>query len=147
MMKWILTGIFIFSATVGGALFYVRGSPTENAPEVDWRLLGEMDYIEQKATDKLKKHDKQRVKIPGFMVPLEDEQRLVTEFLLVPSPQACIHVPPPPPNQMVYVKLKKGVPAAQGPIWVYGEFKITVMRSQYGETSFELDADFVEPYK
>ncbi len=147
MMKWILIGIFIFSATVGGALFYMKGSSTENAPEVDWRLLGEMDYIEQKATDNLKKYDGKRVKIPGFMVPLEDEQRLVTEFLLVPSPQACIHVPPPPPNQMVYVKLKKGVPAAQGPIWVYGEFKITIMRSQYGEASFELNADFVEPYK
>lgn len=147
MMKWILIGIFIFSATVGGALFYMKGSPTENAPEVDWRLLGEMDYIDHKATDNLKKHDNQRVKIPGFMVPLEDEQRLVTEFLLVPSPQACIHVPPPPPNQMVYVKLKKGVPAAQGPIWVYGEFKITIKHSQYGEASFELDADFVEPYK
>jgi hypothetical protein len=36
---------------------------------------------------------------PGYMVPLEDNLREVTEFLLVPCPGACIHVPPPPPNQ------------------------------------------------
>ena len=81
------------------------------------------------------------------MVPLEDNQRKVTEFLLVPSPQACIHVPAPPPNQMVYVKMKKGVPAADGPIWVYGDFEITLKQSQYGEASFELTGDYVEPYQ
>ncbi|HTU52118.1 MAG TPA: DUF3299 domain-containing protein, partial [Acidobacteriaceae bacterium] len=48
-----------------------------------------------------------RVSIPGFMVPLEDDLDVVTEFLLVPYAGACIHVPPPPPNQIVYVKMNK----------------------------------------
>jgi len=147
MMKWILIGIFAFSLAIGGALFFVGSGTTGDASEIDWRILGEMDYIAQKPSPGLEVLNKKKAKIPGFMVPLEDNQQLVTEFLLVPSPQACIHVPPPPPNQMVYVKMKKGVPAAQGPIWVYGDFEITVKRSQYGEASFELIGDYVEPYK
>lgn len=146
-MKWILAGIFAFSVAVGAALYFFGGSGGGDATEVDWRLLDKMDYVTQKAPPELEKVNKTRVKIPGFMVPLEDNQRKVTEFLLVPSPQACIHVPPPPPNQMVYVKMKKGVPAADGPIWVYGDFEVTVKHSQYGEASFELTGDYLEPYK
>lgn len=148
MMKWILIGIFIFSAAVGGGLYFFKGGSRGGpATELDWRALGEMDYLANKPSEVLSKASGTRVKIPGFMVPLEDNQRLVTEFLLVPSPQACIHVPAPPPNQMVYVRMKKGVPAAYGPVWVYGEFKISTQKSQYGEASFELVSDFVEDYK
>ena len=146
-MKWILIGFFVFSAALGAGLFFYKSDSGGTAAEVDWRLLGEMDYLANKATPELEKNNSQRVKIPGFMVPLEDDQKLVTEFLLVPSPQACIHVPAPPPNQIVYVKMKKGVPAAFGPIWVYGEFKINTQKSIYGEASFELLSDYIEPYK
>ena len=107
-----------------------------------------MDYLAKKPTTELQMLDGKQVKIPGFMVPLEDNERKVTEFLLVPSPQACIHVPPPPPNQMVYVVMKKGVEAAIGaPIWVYGELKISTKRSKYGEVSFELTGEDIEPYR
>lgn len=147
MMKWILAGIFAFSLTVGGALYFMGRSAGGSAAELDWRALDQMDYVNKKAPPELEKFNKTRVKIPGFMVPLEDNQRAVTEFLLVPSPQACIHVPAPPPNQMVYVKMKKGVPAAEGPIWVYGDFEITLKQSQYGEASFELSGDYIEVYK
>jgi hypothetical protein len=148
MMKWILIGIFIFSAAVGGSLYFLNGnSGAGNASELDWQALGELDYISNIAGPDLKKFDGQRVKIPGFMVPLEDNQRLVTEFLLVPSPQACIHVPAPPPNQMVYGKIANGVPAANGPIWIYGVFKIMTRKSQYGEASFEMQVDHVEEYR
>ena len=148
MMKWILIGIFIFSAAIGSGLYFFKGgSGGGSASELDWRALGELDYIASQPTPALLKFDGQRVKIPGFMVPLEDNQRLVTEFLLVPSPQACIHVPAPPPNQMVYARMKKGVPAAYGPIWIYGQFKISTQKSQYGEASFEVQVDYVEEYK
>ena len=149
MMKWVLIGIFVFSAAVGAGLYFFKGSGfSSNAKEVDWRLLSQMDYIENTASEELKKVDKTFVKVPGFMVPLEDNQQQVTEFLLVPSPQACIHVPPPPPNQMVYVKMAKGTESKVGaPIWVYGEFKISTKRSQYGEVSFEVTAEEVEDYK
>ena len=148
MMKWILTAVLVFSAAVGAGIYFISSAGHGQGIEVDWRLLNEMDYIANKPTTELKQLEGQQVKIPGFMVPLEDNQRKVTEFLLVPSPQACIHVPPPPPNQMVYVKMKKGVEGKVGaPIWVYGEFKIATKKSQYGEVSFELIGEEVEDYK
>lgn len=147
-MKWILVALLIFSAAVGAGVYFISGAGHGDGIEVDWRLLNQFDYMTNTATSEIKMLEGKQIKIPGFMVPLEDSQRKVTEFLLVPSPQACIHVPPPPPNQMVYVKMKKGAEAKVGaPIWVYGEFRISTKRSQYGEVSFELIGEQVEDYK
>lgn len=52
--------------------------------------------------------DQQAVRMPGFMLPLEYSGKKVSEFLLVPWVGACIHTPPPPPNQIVHVRLAKG---------------------------------------
>ncbi len=41
------------------------------------------------------------VKVPGFVIPLEGDENMVTEFLLVPYFGACIHVPPPPPDKII----------------------------------------------
>ena len=48
--------------------------------------------------------DGQSVSLPGFVVPLEGDSELITEFLLVPYFGACIHVPPPPPNQPIWIQ-------------------------------------------
>ena len=48
----------------------------------------------------------QNLALPGFVLPLEYDGKKVTEFLLVPWVGACIHTPPPPPNQMVHVIAK-----------------------------------------
>ncbi|WP_374078652.1 DUF3299 domain-containing protein [Bdellovibrio bacteriovorus] len=149
MKKWILAGVFILAAVTGVVIYQTmvsRGGALSGV-EVDWRLLGEMDYITGKSSSELQALNGKPVKIPGFMVPLEDNQRDVVEFLLVPSPQACIHVPPPPPNQMVYVKMKKGTDVAVGPIWVYGTLNLVTKKSMYGDASFELVGEAVEPYK
>lgn len=149
MKKWILAGVFIL-ATVTGVVIYqnlLSGSRSLSGVEVDWRLLGDMDYITGQSSSELKALDGKAVKIPGFMVPLEDDQREVKEFLLVPSAQACIHVPPPPPNQMVYVKMKRGTQTVMGPIWVYGTLNLVTKKSMYGDASFELVGEGIEPYK
>lgn len=114
--------------------------------ELRWETLGLYDYEKSIAPEELKKLDGQFIKIPGFMVPLEDNQKKITEFLLVPNPQACIHVPPPPPNQMLLAQSPSGVDVAYGPIWVHAIFRIKSMKHQYGEASFELEVKFVEPY-
>jgi len=151
MKKWIGLGSVIFSVVLGAVLYKVafQNHRSGEGVEIDWRFLGEMDYITAKASSELMALNGKKVKIPGFMVPLEDNVKAVTEFLLVPSPQACIHVPPPPPNQMVYVKMgpseKAEVP--YGPIWVYGTLNLVTKKSMYGDASFELVGDFVEPYK
>lgn len=115
--------------------------------EVDWKLLGELDYITGQAPTSLSKYDGTLVKVPGFMVPLEDNQKKVTQFLLVPTPQACIHVPPPPPNQMLLVDINKGTEVAYGPIWIHGTLKIKTQRTMYGDVSFAFDALYIEPYQ
>lgn len=149
MKKWVLAGVLILSIVAGAVIYHtvLSRSGALSGVEVDWRLLGDMDYITGKASSELSALNGKPVKIPGFMVPLEDEQRDVVEFLLVPSPQACIHVPPPPPNQMVYVKMKRGAEVAMGPIWVYGTLNLVTKKSMYGDASFELVGEAIEPYK
>lgn len=115
--------------------------------EIDWRLLGDMDYVTGAVPPSLKKYDGAMVKVPGFMVPLEDNQKKVTQFLLVPTPQACIHVPPPPPNQMLLVDIKEGTEVAYGPIWVHGTLRIKTQRTMYGDVSYSFEGIYVEPYK
>jgi hypothetical protein len=119
------------------------------AAEVDWRALGDLDYITGNAPETLKSLDGKVVKIPGFMVPLEDNMKAVTQFLLVPSPQACIHVPPPPPNQMVLVDMETGHEAKveYGPIWIYGTLHLKSKRHMYGESSFSMSGVAIEPYR
>lgn len=93
--------------------------------------------------------DGKRVTIPGFMVPLEDDADNVSEFILVPYAGACIHVPPPPPNQMVHVLMSHGAKAAVSftdPIVVTGTLHISTVKSPYGDISYDLRADNVSPY-
>lgn len=69
------------------------------------------------------KFDGQKVRIPGFLVPIEFSNAMVaTEFLLVPVAGACIHMPPPPANQIVRVSYPEGyeMRTVQYPVWVEG---------------------------
>lgn len=138
---------FLFAFALWYALTPHKSGELLKAPELTWKILGELDYITGQASSQLKGFHERFIKIPGFMVPLEDQAQQVTEFLLVPTPQACIHMPPPPPNQMVLVHLQKAKSVILGPIWVYGIFKIENKRHIYGESSFSLEAQEIEPYK
>ena len=64
--------------------------------------------------------DGQSVRIPGYLMPLEFSEKGGTEFLLVPYVGACNHVPPPPPNQIVFVRTDKPykVKDLYNPVWV-----------------------------
>lgn len=142
--------VFVLSVIAGFLLFKGRSTlGFGDVVEVDWRLLGELDYVTGKAPGELQALDGKEVKIPGFMVPLEDNQKAVTEFLLVPSPQACIHVPPPPPNQMVLINMDSSANAKVefGPIWVYGRLSLHSKRHMYGESSFVMTGLRIEPYR
>lgn len=150
MKKWLVgSGIFVLAIVLGALLFhkFAGGGAKGNGVEVDWRLLSQMDYVTGKSSSELQALNGREIKIPGFMVPLEDSQKAVTEFLLVPSPQACIHVPAPPPNQMVYVKIPAGTEVAFGPIWVHGTLNLVTKKSMYGEASFEVIGDSIEAYR
>ena len=84
------------------------------------------------------------------MVPLEDDSEIVSEFLLVPYVGACVHTPPPPPNQIVQVKMnntKKVKMSFWDPVWVEGKLLISTVKSPYGEVGFQLTGMQIEPYK
>lgn len=91
-----------------------------------------------------------RVRMAGYMVPLDAAASKTTEFLLVPYYGACIHVPPPPPHQMVHVKVasSEGVPLNfEKPIWVEGAFRIGRSESQYGHAEYAVNAENVTLYE
>lgn len=117
--------------------------------EINWELLYQLDYKTGKAPDNVKKLHKSKVRLPGFIVPLSDDLRALKEFLLVPNAQACIHVPPPPPNLIVYVTLSQSMPIEKvaNPSWIEGTLFIEKTESEYGAASYRMKADKMEEYK
>ena len=95
--------------------------------------------------------DQVLVKIPGFVVPLvQDDTGLVTVFFLVPFLGACIHVPPPPPNQIVYVKLNGGgvrLGSPEEPYWITGILHTHTSGTRVATAAYTLDATRMERYK
>jgi hypothetical protein len=90
------------------------------------------------------------VKIPGFVVPVESDGNMrITEFFLVPYFGACIHVPPPPPNQIIYVKYPKGFKTdiIADPFLITGKLSIENIAHDIAEASYSLTASHVEVYK
>jgi hypothetical protein len=90
-----------------------------------------------------------RIRLPGFVIPLEGDGKKVSEFILVPYFGACIHVPPPPSNQIVYVKadrLEAKVRNLFDTVWVVGRLSAEYRASDVGNASYELEAESVEPY-
>jgi uncharacterized protein len=87
-----------------------------------------------------------RVRIGGYIVPLDFEATTIKEFLLVPFVGACIHVPPPPTNQIVYVKSQKGFQVAGqfDPVWVTGTLKTETAFTGLADAGYSIDADSVD---
>ena len=93
--------------------------------------------------------DGEDVKIPGFIVPLDVNGDDISSFLLVPYFGACIHLPPPPPNQIVYVTFAKPIQIESiwEPVWVTGTMATQGFRSNVGEAGYTLAGDDVEIYE
>jgi Uncharacterized protein conserved in bacteria len=89
-----------------------------------------------------------QVKIPGFVIPLEGDDKVVTEFLLVPFLGACIHVPPPPPNQIIYVKFADGAPiqALWDVVYVEGTLKTEHISHDLAEVGYVLQGTTLSAY-
>ena len=93
--------------------------------------------------------DGQPVRLPGFVVPLEETRDGLKEFLLVPYFGACIHTPPPPANQIIHVLLGKPVKNARSmdAVWVAGVLRRERTDSYMGASSYRMEARSVEPYQ
>ncbi len=88
------------------------------------------------------------IKIAGFAVPLETEDKDVKEFLFAPYFGACIHVPPPPANQLIYVQMAKGIPMRQlqDVIYIVGTLKAESFGVDYIEAGYRLEGQRIEKY-
>jgi len=94
--------------------------------------------------------DGQMVKLPGYIVPLDmTEEGRVIEFLLVPYFGACIHVPPPPSNQIVHATSELGVrvEALYEPFWIEGPLKVEHASSELAEAGYRMQAQKIYPYE
>ena len=86
------------------------------------------------------------IRLGGYPVPLEtDAKGRSTLFFLVPYPGACIHVPPPPPNQLVLVRYPKGLKLDDiyTPLWVMGTLKVEQVSNDLADAAYALDASKV----
>jgi hypothetical protein len=123
------------------------GAPNSDADPRSLTLLRELREIWDDAPVN-EAMDGALVKLPGYVVPLEQVAGAVKEFLLVPYFGACIHTPPPPANQIVYVVPKT---PAQGlrsmdVIWVSGKLTTKRKDSGMGKSGYHMDAFKIEPY-
>jgi hypothetical protein len=150
-----LTLLPVAGVAVYGYIKSTQDTDTKGAPangqykEIDWRVLRGLNIDTGEKPADLAALNDQYIKIPGFVVPLDDDAAGLSEFLLVPSPQACIHVPPPPANQMVMVRMKgdKAPQRSWGPVWLKGRLSIANQESNFGKVSYMLYADDAEPYR
>ncbi len=94
--------------------------------------------------------DGYRVRMPGFIVPLEfSPDGFLREVLLVPYHGACIHEPPPPPNQIVYATSAEPhkFPGNWTPVWLTGTMSTEHYLNFLGDAAYTMNVESWELYK
>jgi len=118
----------------------------ESIPEGRWMGSKAANSVPAPVVDTL---NGKRVQIGGYVVPLDFDATTVKEFLLVPYVGACIHVPPPPSNQIVYVQAPKGI-QIKGmfePVYVTGTLSTETSYTGLADAGYRLEAEKVDPRK
>ncbi len=127
----------------------------------------QIDQIEHGSIDALKLYEKmeeefsnapvnsalqgKKVSVPGFIAPLEQVGSMITEFLLVPYFGACIHLPPPPANQTLHVKVAPSYEIdnddSYAPVWISGELDIVKTSTDIGNASYQVVNAVISKYQ
>jgi len=108
------------------------GSPE---PFQSFRTMPELDGIQ--------------ARIPGFVVPIEtDGEGNLKEFFLVPYFGACIHVPPPPANQIIYGRLEDPIPMVNiwDAFWMEGTLNVEDISNDTAASAYTMDVTTLELY-
>lgn len=89
------------------------------------------------------------IRMPGFIIPIEIGAEGVTSFILVPYVGACIHVPPPPANQLVFVTAAEPWPGDElwDAVWVTGRMRTRLQSTEFGQAGYEMTADLMQVYE
>jgi hypothetical protein len=96
----------------------------------------------------IKAMDGRAIRIPGFIVPLEFDEETITEFFLVPYFGACIHSPPPPPNQIIYVHAPNGLElnTLYDPFWISGKLSTKLVENYMATAAYSMQMQSYEDY-
>ena len=110
----------------------------------------ELDYMPQLGTfDTVAELDGQNIRIPGYVVPFDfDLSQRHSTFLFVPYMGACIHTPPPPPNQIIFVRAEPEIHIDDMwiPYWVEGVLQVETTENELGDTAYSMELDKIEVY-
>jgi uncharacterized protein len=127
-----------------------RYSPLPPAPVHDYRGEAGPPAVQVPDFKANKTLDGAVVRLPGFIIPLTARRDgVINEFLLVPYFGACIHVPPPPPNQLVYVRMARRtiVQSIYDAYWITGKLRLQTTTTHLGAAAYELSAEKIELYR
>lgn len=152
------------------AALSVRGAQAAPYREIDWddlippgvpyaEIIGDGDkdivndtwapVFDENATKLNTALDGAEIKLPGYMIPLDVGAEGVRAFMLVPYVGACIHVPPPPPNQLIFVTTQTPWPSDDiwDAIWVSGRLQASPKSTELAEVGYQLQAEKIEIYE
>ncbi len=109
---------------------------------VEWSLLRGLNTRSGDLSAALKRMEGGAVRLTGYMVPFADENESADEFLLVPEAGMCVHTPPPPANQIVFVQMTSGAARVTfaKPVEISGILSIVQSDSPYGKVGFKIEA-------
>ena len=153
ILNWIKKKLPISSLLILISIISITTPSAANPIEIGWDDLipwtAVLNPSEVKFNEKL---NNKEVKIPGYIIPLEYEGLDIKTFLLVPYIGACIHVPPPPANQIVYVDTAAAWDSLDWwePVYVTGTIKIESRQMEFFEMvdiGYEILAGNVESYE
>ena len=110
------------------------------------RWLPEFDENASKLSKDL---DGAYIKMPGYVLPLDLSTTGVTSFIMVPYVGACIHTPPPPANQLVFVDSEKPWPSDKlwDPVWVTGRIRHELQSTTLADIGYAMQAELIEVYE
>ena len=122
----------------------------KDTPKLSEEELKAQRYQAALKSSKFKKEfDGAKVKVPGFIVPIEStDDQTVTTFFLVPYFGACIHTPPPPPNQIIYATFPKGfkLESLYDAFWLEGTMETSLVTNDIATSTYTIKVANIIPY-
>jgi hypothetical protein len=126
-------------------------NPGGSAVQVDvvsWPQLRGLNYKSGEVSANLQQLLGKSVEVPGFIIPLEDNSQRFDEFFLVPYLGACIHTPPPPPNQIVHVRMTNPIDGSLwDALWVKGNLRVGNTDSPFGKVAFQMIGESIRRFR
>lgn len=127
---------------------YGSASPADGLPAIEEG--SDLDYMPQLGSfDTVAELDGMVIRIPGYVVPFDfDLKNKQSAFLLAPYMGACIHTPPPPPNQIIYVEADPAVQIDDIWVayWLEGTLTTEKEETDLAAAAYRLKLTKIEPY-